>query len=374
MPVGLSKSQYELAKTLYSVGKKHGATAKEILAAFETARVEANFSNPSRATDHDSLGWRQERQMYYKNPTNVLASAKRFFQETAKAGRGKGRTAGSLAQAVQRSAFPARYDQHRGEAQRLLAHFSKTGGLTDPAAPDGKKQKGVVKIPGAKETTVINTVTPGVDNSAARRSILWNYLQSRDRPNALLSAALQLRSARDVKPTTDTRKVVQQQPGTTIRLPGQKAGKKNAGGGGGRREGRLPGDVGVVGPTDKVRGRPVKKLRFDGRLTHAVQVDGKWVRPALADRVLWARAHGWKGRVNDALRTKADSARYVAAGMYAAPPGKSNHNINNPGAVDVSDYGTFGALMRRYQKETGRRPLVNRMPSQDPVHYSWNGY
>jgi murein DD-endopeptidase MepM/ murein hydrolase activator NlpD len=125
MQAGLSPEQAQILSTVLKVGDRLGANEKEKLAAVETALVESNISNPTVATDHDSLGWRQERQMYYPNPTNVRASARRYFQETAAQGKGAGMTAGQLAQAVQRSAYPDKYDERRGEAAPLLRTFNQ---------------------------------------------------------------------------------------------------------------------------------------------------------------------------------------------------------------------------------------------------------
>lgn len=136
MRAGLDPEQARILTTVLKTGRKMGASQKEMLAAVQTALVESNISNPTVATDHDSLGWRQERQMYYDNPTNVKASSRRFFEETAAQGRGAGLTAGQLAQSVQRSAYPDRYDERTGEAQPLLQAFRSAGS----ASPEAKRR------------------------------------------------------------------------------------------------------------------------------------------------------------------------------------------------------------------------------------------
>src|SRR3954470_7594242 len=117
----LTPGQRRIVQRIVRVGRQVGATPKEIKAALETGRVEANFSNPQHATDHDSIGWRQERASLYPNPGDLDASIRRFFQET-KAVRGKYGNSGALAAAVQRPAAQdrGRYDQVSSEAQRLL--------------------------------------------------------------------------------------------------------------------------------------------------------------------------------------------------------------------------------------------------------------
>jgi hypothetical protein len=95
-------------------------------AAVETALVESNASNPSGG-DADSAGWRQERRSLYPNPTNVTASADRFFREAA-AVKGKYGTAGALAAAVQRPAaqYRGRYQAVSGKADQILAQLGKS--------------------------------------------------------------------------------------------------------------------------------------------------------------------------------------------------------------------------------------------------------
>lgn len=140
---GLDPEQARILATVLKTGDQMGATQKEKLSAVQTALVESNISNPTVATDHDSLGWRQERQMYYDNPTNVKASATRYFQETAEAGRGAGVSPGTLAQSVQRSAFPERYDERTAEAMPLLKAFDAAKGGSPKAQ---RKLEQVTKV------------------------------------------------------------------------------------------------------------------------------------------------------------------------------------------------------------------------------------
>src|SRR4051812_1208678 len=116
----LTPGQRQIVQRIVRIGRQVGATPKEIKAALETGRVEANFSNPSGG-DADSAGWRQERRSLYANPPTIDASIRRFFRET-RAVRGKYGNSGALAAAVQRPAaqYRGRYGQVSGEAQRLL--------------------------------------------------------------------------------------------------------------------------------------------------------------------------------------------------------------------------------------------------------------
>jgi peptidoglycan hydrolase-like protein with peptidoglycan-binding domain len=107
---------------------------------------------------------------------------------------------------------------------------------------------------------------------------------------------------------------------------------------------------------------------FDGRPVAA------WMQPYL----VWARENGWKGTLNSGWRDPAHS-EHLCLQMCGRPscPGKcagrsSNHagSIKPAGAVDVSDYVTFGHLMTRCPYSP---KLVNRLGARDPVHYSVSG-
>lgn len=123
------------ARTVLRRGERAAATPKEKLAAIETGLVESGFKNYTNQTetDADSLGWRQERTSIYgtgpTGPTNVKASADRFFREVrTDAGTETAPTPGLLAQAAQGSAFPERYDEREAEAKAILTAY-ETGKL-----------------------------------------------------------------------------------------------------------------------------------------------------------------------------------------------------------------------------------------------------
>ena len=108
--------------------------------------------------------------------------------------------------------------------------------------------------------------------------------------------------------------------------------------------------------------------KFDNRPVAA------WLKPYLD----WARANGWQGTVNSGWRDPAYSERLCQA-MCGQPscPGKcagrsSNHSGSTPGrgAVDVSDYVTFGRLMQRCPHSPR---IFNALGAQDPVHFSASG-
>lgn len=178
-PDYLSPEQAAIAKTIVKTGMKSGATPKELLAAIETGLVESNLQNLPYG-DADSQGWRQERTSIYgtgpTGPTNVKAAATRFFQESVTDGnRGAGMTAGQLAQAIQGSAFPERYDENAGKAMQILRDMRV--GRVRGTAMRGKKSRpaDIVKIGRIAEkrfglTTGENPAFGGVEPVHAQNS------------------------------------------------------------------------------------------------------------------------------------------------------------------------------------------------------------
>jgi len=113
-----------VAKQAYATAKSLGASDKVMLALFEAGIVESNFTNHLTATDHDSLGFLQQRPSQgWPNPTDVPTATKSFVTK-AKGLENKVGSAGALAQAVQISAFPGRYDLHEQEARALIKKVS----------------------------------------------------------------------------------------------------------------------------------------------------------------------------------------------------------------------------------------------------------
>lgn len=125
----LGPAESKVARKVLSTGRRMGATRKEQLAAAETGLVESGFRNLGYG-HADSEGWRQERAMYYPNPRNVKAAARRFFSESVSdtgGTRGVGMTAGQLAQTIQASANPGAYDARKPEAAAIVRDFNKGG-------------------------------------------------------------------------------------------------------------------------------------------------------------------------------------------------------------------------------------------------------
>lgn len=121
--MALSSEQLTNARTILRVGQRLGAGPKALKAALEAGLVESNLSNLRTAVDHDSLGVFQQRpSMGWGSPsqvTNPEYAATQFFKRAIPIA-GKYGSAGQLAQAVQRSAFPERYDQRSSMAAQIM--------------------------------------------------------------------------------------------------------------------------------------------------------------------------------------------------------------------------------------------------------------
>jgi hypothetical protein len=132
----------DIAQTILDVGLAVGASERALLAGFEAALVESNMRN-LRHGDRDSLGIFQQRPSTgwgsKEQITDPVYAARAFFLGPTRAGSVVGGnrepgavardiefagTAGQLAQAVQRSAFPERYDQVEREARALLTRYT----------------------------------------------------------------------------------------------------------------------------------------------------------------------------------------------------------------------------------------------------------
>jgi hypothetical protein len=110
-----------------------------------------------------------------------------------------------------------------------------------------------------------------------------------------------------------------------------------------------------------------------------VKFDNKPVAAWIAPYLLWARQNGWKGTLTSGWRDPVYSeslclkmcGQPTCAGRCAGRT--SNHaGSNKPaGAIDVSDYVTFGHLMTRCPY-TPR--LQNQLGARDPVHFSASGH
>ncbi|PWW66728.1 LGFP repeat-containing protein [Actinokineospora spheciospongiae] len=131
-----------VTRKVYEVGQRRGVSAKVMLAGFEAGWVESHMNNLG-CGDRDSLGVFQQRPSQgWGSAGQILDvgyAANKFFEVAQQLEPAYlGSTAGQLAQAVQRSAFPERYDQAQGiaTAQRDEA-FAPYGLIGDKYAALG---------------------------------------------------------------------------------------------------------------------------------------------------------------------------------------------------------------------------------------------
>lgn len=114
-----------VGRAICRVLDRHDAPPKVRLAAFEAAIVESGVHNLDHG-DRDSLGAFQQRpSMGWGTPAQILDpeyAATQFVTRAIRADQ-DWMSAGQLAQAVQRSAFPERYDQRASQAASLLGEF-----------------------------------------------------------------------------------------------------------------------------------------------------------------------------------------------------------------------------------------------------------
>jgi hypothetical protein len=102
------------------------ASHKASLALIEAGIVESNLRNLPYG-DRDSLGYLQQRPSKgWRCPMNITCATWDFLRRAIPIERDYP-TAGQLAQAVQRSAFPDRYDQHQAQAEQIVASHLAEG-------------------------------------------------------------------------------------------------------------------------------------------------------------------------------------------------------------------------------------------------------
>jgi hypothetical protein len=114
-----------VTQTVHQVGMDMGASPKVMLAAFEAGWVESHMNNLP-CGDADSLGVFQQRPSQgWGTPEQIMdvnyASTQFFAQAIHNEPLYPDLSAGLLAQTVQRSCCPERYDQAEGKAQEMLA-------------------------------------------------------------------------------------------------------------------------------------------------------------------------------------------------------------------------------------------------------------
>ena len=117
-----------VTRTVHQVGSELGVSDKVMLAGFETGWVESHMNNLN-CGDKDSLGVFQQRPSQgWGTPEQVMdvrfASNTFFTRAKSSEARNPGFTAGQIAQDVQRSAHPDRYDAVEGKARSMMAEVA----------------------------------------------------------------------------------------------------------------------------------------------------------------------------------------------------------------------------------------------------------
>ncbi|MFC5213634.1 FG-GAP repeat domain-containing protein, partial [Streptomyces coerulescens] len=115
------------------VARTHHANAKVTLAAFEAGWVESHMNNLP-CGDKDSIGVFQQRPSYGWGTVEQIMdpwyAATQFVTRAIANDRANpGYSAGQLAQSVQRSAFPTRYDEAEAKARALLGEAERMAGI-----------------------------------------------------------------------------------------------------------------------------------------------------------------------------------------------------------------------------------------------------
>jgi hypothetical protein len=183
----LNKQQRTILNTLLGQARRQGATPRSTKALVEAGLVESGLRNLNHG-DRDSLGVLQQRPSQgWNNATNPSLAARDFLARAMRLNaQGFKGSAGELAQAVQGSAFPGRYDQQGGLAASLL------GGSGAQGASQGS-------------STTTTRTTPGVDNSKLRTQLIAQYVLAGQNADALTALAAALPGAADTPGRTVTK-------------------------------------------------------------------------------------------------------------------------------------------------------------------------
>lgn len=348
--MSLTAEQRRIASLIVKIGRARGEKGKRIVANLETGIVESNLRNLPGGSG-SSVGYRQETKSSYPtvNRRNVKAAINRFYDEARHVST-KGRTAGQIAQAVQRSAFPGRYDQVRGRALGLYRKGGAGGSLGSGGGTAGSLSVSVT--PGqieAGNAAVVDLLNPPKPVQPSGIDIPEPSFSAHNKlPVPAGYQAPPAVGAPQPSTLSDQLRAIQQLPGTDISKT-----TINVSGTPGSPGGGTSANANIKRP--RSYGKQV--AHFDGK-----PVAG-WIKPWLQ----YARQHGWKGSVNSGYRSVAEQRRIYNSGVRpAAKPGQSNHNFTGfpGGAIDVSD----AAQLSRILKRAGS-PL-KWAGAKDPVHFS----
>ncbi|WP_189551554.1 hypothetical protein [Streptomyces lavendofoliae] len=160
----------EVIKVVYRVGVELGVNDKVMLAGFEAGWVESHMNNLD-CGHLDSVGVFQQRPSQgwgtREQCMDVTHASHSFFDRAVETDRAHPEwTAGQVAQGVQRSAFPERYDQAEAKARALLDEARSGAGGPATAAPGtASPATPATTVPPAPPTTA--TPAPGAPETWA---------------------------------------------------------------------------------------------------------------------------------------------------------------------------------------------------------------
>lgn len=195
MSIVLDREQHKVLTEAYHEAANFGATPRERKALTQALIVESNIRNLNHG-DRDSLGPLQQRPSAgWQHPNNVKLAVRDFLTH-ARALRGQQGSAGTLAQGVQRSAYPGRYDAVASEANQLLSRYGNGASSTSQFRRHNLSDPTSYSIPGQ-----VSTKTQVVDDPEAQRRVALAQMLQRTNPH---SALLRLGVVDPSEPVTKT--------------------------------------------------------------------------------------------------------------------------------------------------------------------------
>lgn len=132
----LSALQVNNVTRVFNVGRRMGATDRDLVIAAITTRVESEhgLTGMSVPVDSDSLGIFQQRPSQgwgtAEQVKDIEYASGAFFRELFKIKNRNMMTPGAAAQAVQRSRFPGKYDLFVAQGNALVAAYTREGGTS----------------------------------------------------------------------------------------------------------------------------------------------------------------------------------------------------------------------------------------------------
>lgn len=175
-----SREQRKVIRAFDRVADRMNASPRERKALYAAGLVESALRSLDYG-DRDSLGPLQQRpSMGWGSPDQVKNpeyAAKKFLSKAQGLSRKRFRgSAGKLAQAVQRSAFPERYDQRGAEAEKIIRQFG--GDDVSPSAP---------RETSPDATTPVAALVDPVDLSRPQQQVTTPALSSMLDPRGVLN-------------------------------------------------------------------------------------------------------------------------------------------------------------------------------------------